>query len=73
MISAKTHTHAHLDEPQSAVSCDQPVCKQTDDGKVHLAEEQEQGKDAHDVHVHAVDLNYPQACGVGVLYALCLV
>ena len=57
-----------LNEPDGAVPRDYPVRNEPDQRKVHLAEEEEQGENAHDVHVHASDLHDPQACGVGVLY-----
>ncbi len=61
---------SYLDEPHRAVACDDPVCQQPDHGKINLAAEvQEEGEHAHDVDVHAVDLNDPEACGMRILCA----
>ncbi len=69
----KECTEAHLDEPDSAVASDNPVRQQPHQRKVHLTEEEEQRKNSHDVHVHAMDLHDPQACGMRVLDAARLV
>ena len=58
-----------LYEPHCAVSCDEPVCQEPHDGKVDLAEEEEEREDAHDVAIHAMDLDDPQARGMRVLDA----
>jgi hypothetical protein len=38
-----------------------------------LAEEEKECKYSHDMHIHAVDLHYPEARCMRVLYASCLV
>jgi hypothetical protein len=73
-VRMKKHLHAwktvsDLYEPQRAVSRDDPVGQQPDDGEINLAEEKEEGKHPHHMHVHAMDLHNPQARCVGVLYA----
>lgn len=56
---------AWLGSRSHVAMCAESVC--------HLRKEEEQGKDAHDVDVDAVDLDDPEACGVGVLNASGLV
>jgi hypothetical protein len=68
-----TQQKHHLYEPQGAEPCHNPVSQEPYQGKVHLAEEQEESKDSHDVYVHAMDLHDPEARDVRVFYALCLV
>ena len=60
---------SHLYEPHCAVACDDPVRQKANDCKVDLAEEEEQRKHTHDVHVHAVDLYDPEACRMRVFDA----
>ncbi len=57
---------SYLYEPYGAVTSNYPVCEQPDDCKVHLAEEEKQRENPHDMHVHAVDLDDPETGCVGV-------